>query len=166
LGMDETTEIVEYVQNSAGNEANIIYGIAYDEAMGDNLRVTVVATRFAEAKEVEELDEDVMEEEQPQKKSLKKATLTDFNEQKHELRRLDRREREERIQKLNSKMYDIHDPESLQGLETVPAYMRKRRLMEQDAFPQEPSISHLSVEEGEDGGYKLGKNTFLHEKPD
>ncbi|MEL6843701.1 MAG: cell division protein FtsZ, partial [Bacteroidota bacterium] len=39
LGMDETTQIVEHVQESAGNEANIIYGIVYDEAMADTLRV-------------------------------------------------------------------------------------------------------------------------------
>ena len=127
--------------------------------------MTVVATRFADTKDIASLEghEEVVSE--PQRASLQKATLKDFSE-KPEHRRLDRRERDERIKKLNSKMYDIHDPESLQGLETVPAYLRKRSTLEQDAMHQEPSISHLSIDEDEEKGYKLGKNTFLHEKPD
>ena len=65
LRMDETTEIVEYVQNTAGLDANIIYGIVYDEDMGDKLRVTVIATRFVHEAEEASLPQAEKEEVAP-----------------------------------------------------------------------------------------------------
>jgi len=165
LGMDETTEIVEYVQEQAGNEANIIYGIVYDEDMGDKLRVTVIATRFAEVADAPPVQEDVPAHQakldvdpEPRRQEPRRATL----------RRLDDREREERIQKLNSKVYDIHDPESLSGLEAQPAYLRKRlRVDPEDYHRNDPRYSRLSVEEDDGQQYRLRDgNGFLHDNVD
>ena len=166
LGMDETTQVVEYVQEAAGNEANIIYGIVYDEDMGDKIRVTVIATRFAEQTDVPVSRDEVQAgqaepkpEAQPEPKpEPRRATL----------RRLDDRERNERIKKLNSKVYDIHDPESLSGLEAQPAYLRKRLRVDPDE-PQNqgPRYSRLSVEEQEGQQYRLRDgNGFLHDNVD
>jgi cell division protein FtsZ len=44
LKMRETREIMETIRSYAAEDATVIFGTAYDEAMGDNLRVTVVAT--------------------------------------------------------------------------------------------------------------------------
>ncbi|WNJ20250.1 cell division protein FtsZ [Pontibacter sp. G13] len=181
LGMDETTEIVEYVQRNAGNQANIIYGIVYDESMGDDLRVTVIATRFEDVQAKEALQEpisEIKEVEAPQVQEKPEAPakppvryqsldLTDSQSPREAyLRRLDRKEREERIQKLNSKVYDIHDPESLQGLETTPAYLRKRRNIE-DKPASMSRLSRLSIDEDEDEKYKLrDNNSFLHDNVD
>ncbi|AWB34272.1 cell division protein FtsZ [Orrella marina] len=44
LKMRETREIMDHIRSFAAEDATVIFGTAYDEAMGDSLRVTVVAT--------------------------------------------------------------------------------------------------------------------------
>lgn len=44
--MDEMNLINEYVQEKAGNSADLIYGVAIDPGLGDNLSVTIIATGF------------------------------------------------------------------------------------------------------------------------
>ncbi|WP_086047901.1 cell division protein FtsZ [Hugenholtzia roseola] len=48
--MDELEEITEYIQEQAGEEAEIIFGQAVDEELGDSISVTIIATGF-EAKQ-------------------------------------------------------------------------------------------------------------------
>jgi cell division protein FtsZ len=50
-GKDEITigeigKIIETLQEKAGQEADIIWGNGYDESLGDNVRVTILATGF------------------------------------------------------------------------------------------------------------------------
>jgi len=47
LEMDELTEITEYIQEKAGQDAEMIFGHGIDETLGQNIRVTVIATGFA-----------------------------------------------------------------------------------------------------------------------
>ncbi|MEL6674911.1 MAG: cell division protein FtsZ [Bacteroidota bacterium] len=180
LGMDETTEIVEHVQQSAGQEANIIYGIVYDESMGEEIRVTVIATRYAEVAEKasnavpiaqKQVPVPVVQQEEAVTEPVKAELVINPDPEPvmHEesFRRLDRKEREERIKKLNSKVYDIHDPESLQGLETMPAYMRKRVELGESKPVRRVELSRMSVDEDPEEKYKLRENNgFLHEQPD
>lgn len=44
LKMKETRAIMDHISGFAAPEATVIFGTAYDDSMGDNLRVTVVAT--------------------------------------------------------------------------------------------------------------------------
>ena len=44
LKMKETRAIMDHISGFAAPEATVIFGTAYDDTMGDNLRVTVVAT--------------------------------------------------------------------------------------------------------------------------
>ena len=44
--MDEITEITDFIQESAGQEADVIWGYAMDESLEDDLCVTVIATGF------------------------------------------------------------------------------------------------------------------------
>lgn len=44
--MDEVTEITEYIQNEAGSTADIIWGNGFDEILGRQISVTIVATGF------------------------------------------------------------------------------------------------------------------------
>ncbi|MBB5213884.1 cell division protein FtsZ [Parapusillimonas granuli] len=44
LKMRETREIMDTIRSYAADDATIVFGTAYDESMGENLRVTVVAT--------------------------------------------------------------------------------------------------------------------------
>lgn len=58
LSMDELSEITEYIQAQAGQEAEMIFGHGVDESLGDRIRVTVIATGFdAEAKKQEKKEE-------------------------------------------------------------------------------------------------------------
>lgn len=45
--MDEIGQIIDYVQNRAGFEADLIWGNGFDESLGENLAVTVIATGFS-----------------------------------------------------------------------------------------------------------------------
>ncbi|MDP5171302.1 MAG: cell division protein FtsZ [Bacteroidia bacterium] len=185
LRMDETTAIVEHVQETAGMDANIIYGIVYDESMGDNLRVTVIATRYSEvdskatrqaaAPEVQQtpvvptptLVQPPVQSAPPSEPidhSPRRVQLDETQMRKPVFERLDRREREERVKKLNSKVYDIHDPESLSGLEAMPAYMRKEVLVDPEKDRAKQRFSRLSLEEDEESRYRLkDNNSFLHD---
>lgn len=56
LQMDELSEITEYIQEKAGDNAEVIFGHGVDNALGDHIRVTVIATGF------DRLEEDGYEE--------------------------------------------------------------------------------------------------------
>lgn len=47
LQMDELTTITEYIQQQAGDEAEVIFGHGVDPALQDRIRVTVIATGFS-----------------------------------------------------------------------------------------------------------------------
>jgi len=47
LGLFEISEAAELVAKSAHPDANIIYGTVIDDALGDEVRVTVIAAGFA-----------------------------------------------------------------------------------------------------------------------
>jgi cell division protein FtsZ len=46
LQMDELTDITEYIQEMAGDEADVIFGHGVDPDLGNNIRVTLIATGF------------------------------------------------------------------------------------------------------------------------
>ena len=48
IGLDDIEAAATLVQESAHPDANIIFGAAFDETMDDEIRVTVIATRFDE----------------------------------------------------------------------------------------------------------------------
>jgi cell division protein FtsZ len=51
MGLHEANTAAELVQRSADPEANIIFGTVIDEAMGDELQITVIATGFEKEEE-------------------------------------------------------------------------------------------------------------------
>lgn len=46
ISMDEISEITDFIQDEAGATADVIWGYGSDESLGDQLRVTVIATGF------------------------------------------------------------------------------------------------------------------------
>lgn len=46
LQMDELTDIIEYIQEKAGDEAEVIFGHGIDPDLMENIRVTIIATGF------------------------------------------------------------------------------------------------------------------------
>lgn len=53
LSMDELTEITQYIQEQAGDEAEMIFGHGVDPELDDRIRVTVIATGYFDNKETE-----------------------------------------------------------------------------------------------------------------
>ncbi len=53
LGMQEVSEAVLMIKNVVHEEANIIFGQVYDESLGDEFRVTVIAAGFDAAHAIE-----------------------------------------------------------------------------------------------------------------
>ncbi|MGQ8336383.1 cell division protein FtsZ [Sunxiuqinia sp. A32] len=47
ITMDEIGEITDYIQAKAGHDADLIWGNGVDEALGDKVSVTVIATGFS-----------------------------------------------------------------------------------------------------------------------
>ncbi len=47
ITMDEIGDITDYVQEKAGNSADLIWGNGVDEALGDQISVTIIATGFS-----------------------------------------------------------------------------------------------------------------------
>lgn len=47
--MDEITEITDFIQDAAGSTADVIFGHAKDETLGDKIGVTLIATGFESA---------------------------------------------------------------------------------------------------------------------
>ena len=57
--MDEIDEIMSYVQDMAGNNAEVIMGAGSDTALGNKISVTVIATGFEKGpKNVHRLEEE------------------------------------------------------------------------------------------------------------
>ncbi|RMG75935.1 MAG: cell division protein FtsZ [Bacteroidetes bacterium] len=46
ITMDEISEITDYIQDEAGNTADVIWGHGLDESLGDKINVTIIATGF------------------------------------------------------------------------------------------------------------------------
>ena len=48
IRIGEIGEIIETLQEKAGQEADIIWGNGYDDSLGDNISVTILATGFVQ----------------------------------------------------------------------------------------------------------------------
>lgn len=58
LQMDELSEITEFIQERAGDEAEVIFGHGIDTELGNSIRVTVIATGFDDNYPTEEVEEE------------------------------------------------------------------------------------------------------------
>lgn len=57
ITIGEIGEIIEYLQKEAGQEADIIWGNGYDDALGENISVTILCTGFKNAPTVQQYKE-------------------------------------------------------------------------------------------------------------
>ncbi|MBK7770887.1 MAG: cell division protein FtsZ, partial [bacterium] len=51
VGLQDTAEAMEYIQEAAGPQAHVIFGYGNDESMGEMLQLTVIATGFDAARD-------------------------------------------------------------------------------------------------------------------
>ena len=57
LQMDELTEITDFMQDLAGDDAEVIFGHGVDSELNESIRVTIIATGFEEEEDQPELNE-------------------------------------------------------------------------------------------------------------
>ncbi|MFY0605803.1 MAG: cell division protein FtsZ [Cyclobacteriaceae bacterium] len=56
LQMDELADITDYMQEFAGDDVDVIFGHGIDEELGENIRVTVIATGFGGVQEIKPIE--------------------------------------------------------------------------------------------------------------
>jgi cell division protein FtsZ len=61
MGLFEVNEAAEIISDAADTEANVIFGAVVDESLGDQLRVTVIATGFDRLQRADRLAESSVE---------------------------------------------------------------------------------------------------------
>lgn len=83
MSMMDANEAIELIQESTGNEANIIYGQIIDETLEDEIVITVIATGFSESisssavvRGVQTIKEEVVKE-IPKEESISTSTETE-----------------------------------------------------------------------------------------
>ena len=85
LQMDELTMITEYIQGQAGDECEVIFGHGLDSGLGEKIRVTVIATGFAQEEKtvVKKEEKKVMDLDKPVEVSNKIVDnpVTEFNKE-------------------------------------------------------------------------------------
>ncbi len=52
ISMDEVTEITDYIQQEAKSQAEIIWGNGYDDTLGNQISITIIATGFDTANRI------------------------------------------------------------------------------------------------------------------
>lgn len=102
LQMDELTTITEYIQGQAGDEAEVIFGHGVDSALGDRIRVTVIATGFMTEGKLKKDDKKVRELDKAQT-SLFGAVDNSVNQQNAELQLKLKTDRDRPVLKDDSK---------------------------------------------------------------
>ena len=53
MGLFEVNEAAEVIANAAHSDANVIFGAVIDQSLGDQMRVTVIATGFDRARQAQ-----------------------------------------------------------------------------------------------------------------
>ena len=193
--MDEVNLVNEYVQEKAGNHADLIHGIAVDPSLGDALTVTVVATGF-KSSSIPEMNMNKTDE------KIRVSIEDDFSDNNHSPSRQEtffsgekatgmewlEDPEEEVISRLYPKR--MIDPFSgapevvrrvmhvdfyeqtedyINELSKVPAFERRRMKQQKPGGNTDngKSMSRYSITSNPEEGLKLRKNnSFLHDKAD
>jgi cell division protein FtsZ len=194
--MDEVNLVNEYVQEMAGNSADLIHGIAVDPELGDALTVTVVATGF-KSSSIPELKADRTED------KVRVSIGDDYAENNHFSTKSEsffsaesdnsHEWMEDPQEEVISRLYPkrMIDPfsgspevvkkvmhvdfynqteEYINELSKVPAFERRRMKQQQkpgSSTDNGKSMSRYSLSNNPEDGLRLKKNnSFLHDKAD
>lgn len=187
--MDEVGAITDFVQNMAGFDADLIWGNGKDEALEDNLSVTLIATGFgnssisgiAEEKKQEKethqltMNNPVSENQSGKKSTLKKPFFKreqktiefDIEEEKEKERRnfeelYPKTSKERKGNSDNVRVdFDSVDDEDLEDLENIPAYKRRQLRMNDPKYKK--NLSKYAVDKNNN---LTDRNSYLHDQVD
>ena len=190
--MDEYALINEYLQGEAGMDANLKCGLCYDEALGNKISVTVIATGFNRKENkmknfvLEEtenkLDDNIFEEFHPEQHDLeanaddeaevakerRQTSIFDFIENPSEKPRVDSKNQEliDRISHLRRLKEKASQAEESDELDE-PAYKRRGVALDEIPHSSEPGVSRFSLIDEPDKKPEIrANNSFLHDNVD
>ncbi|MBD3310875.1 MAG: cell division protein FtsZ [Candidatus Magasanikbacteria bacterium] len=137
LGMQEVAEAAKIITNSADDDAKVIFGAVVDESMGEDVRITVIATGFEDRERVIPIKTSLDTEESKSKRPFYSSGI--FNRKKEEDENEDEKDldleekksfsgkRIEDMEKLTTKRDDKKEnkDEDDEDLE-IPAFIRKK----------------------------------------
>ncbi len=129
ISMHEVGQASSLIQQTVGEEANVIFGVVIDDNLSEEIRVTVIATGFNKDFEKAEILQKPKEEEAPKKETAKDRDSTDYREYDKPTFIRQRKSVEEPFaRKPQPQIYFFNedevenDPENLE----IPAFLRKQ----------------------------------------
>jgi cell division protein FtsZ len=130
LGVHEINEAASMIQEEADDEANIIFGAVIDENLNDEIRITVIATGFVEAKEeqrplVEKLAPIAPPPLPKNKKVVHLGTIVDDLEAPTWQRKKQGTEETEKVT-LNHATFQLNKNDGEEDAYDVPTFLRKQ----------------------------------------
>ncbi len=186
--MNEVGEISDYVQEEAGMSADLITGISYDQSLGENIAVTVIATGFSTSTIIE-LNEIINSEKiistinnsgeserfsktvELEPKISQNTEHTDHVQK--EIFNFNTTNLTPSVNKTFDKQQDlskVRNAHLVDELENIPAYKRKQQAeqrAENSIQNEENFISKFSLSEDENGKIKIRENnSYLHDNVD
>jgi cell division protein FtsZ len=186
--MDEYTIINSYLQEEAGQDANLKCGLCFDEALGNRISVTVIATGFNRKEntlrhelvmeEEDLMDDHIFEENHPEASlenlkeeevpvAKRQTTIFDFIDsnpaKEAENRRNELVDRMKHLRQLKEKAANAETDDELD----IPAYKRKGVHLEEIGHSAENSVSRMSLVDEPDKKPEIkANNSFLHDNVD
>ena len=187
--LDEITIITNYIQEHAGMNADMIWGHCYDEALGENIMVTIIATGFEgsgnEAKKEADKTVHILDEMFPASAPVVPVPTqtTLWPAAKEEEHEPVLKKQPKHVQELNSedeahenKPYrertqlnteQIKTAQGLDELEKEPAYKRRKYKLKHIPHSSESNLSRFTLTEDQDENLSIKpKNSFLHDNVD
>lgn len=188
--MDEVGRITDYIQNKAGFDADLIWGNGKDDALGENLSVTIIATGFSTSiipgllengtvdAEKHRLNENDFENGEQKTQHIQgkseyyrvgqKTIEFDISKEKKKeesdfeaLYPNTTKERSGLHSKKAISDYSLMSDEDVDELENIPAYQRRQIRMNDPRYKKK--VSGLSVSKDN----KISdKNSYLHDQVD
>lgn len=121
--MDEVGEITDYVQEAVGDSASIIWGTGQDEALGNKVCVTIIATGFENGGITEEVEKT--------RSNAFRATRGSGNSAQQTKMKLN--EEPEPLEEKKIILTDLKESE-IDEIESIPAYKRKQKNLKEKQY--------------------------------
>ena len=121
--MDEVGEITDYVQEAVGDSASIIWGTGQDEALGNKVCVTIIATGFENGGITEEVEKT--------RSYAFRATRGSGNSAQQTKMKLN--EEPEPLEEKKIILTDLKESE-IDEIESIPAYKRKQKNLKEKQY--------------------------------
>lgn len=193
--MDEIGEITDFIQAKAGNSADLIWGNGYDEKLGDEISVTVIATGFSTSSIPEIMGEKKQQKVthvldgkphsntvssqkiavEPEKQEAASKQKFEFEIKSHEnkpdswesLYKKEEPEKEkEVVRRPTATDYSKVSEDDVDRMERVPAYVRKQKQMDQQRSTKDTEYSRYTVSVNNNQQATLRDNPYLHKNID